>query len=296
MHTTPYTFTSDGLRLDAALYETTPDPTKPVVLANSGFTGLKHIHPERFARALTPLGYRVFAFDYRGFANSEGTKGEVLLEEQARDIANAATFLKRELDLAWNDLALLGWGMGGGLVLQASRMLPHVGGVIAMNGFYDSRRVQRALRGEAGLRDFHAWLERENDRRARGESVGLHDPFQIYPLDPDSRRYVDEVLRPTPGYEASVYLNFAQSLLAFDVEHALDHLEDTPALIVHGAENALHPPEEATSLARNYPGPVQLEWLDGVGHTEWMLDDHPIFQDAMRRVHAWLEATWTPAA
>jgi len=290
MKTRRTTFRSDAWRIDAAIYEQDPDPNKPIVLANSGFTGLKHIHPERFARFLTQHGYRVFAFDYRGFADSEGVKGEVLLDEQARDIANAATFITHELDIPWSKLMLLGWGMGAGLVLQASRMLPEVGGVVCMNGFYNNRRVQRRLRGEEGMRAFEAWLARENDRRARGKQVGLSDPFEIYPLDPVSRKYVDEVLRPTPGYEASVYLNFAQSLLAFNVEQALEHLAETPACIIHGAENALHPPEEAESLQRAYPGPVTMEWLPNAGHTEWMLDEDPIFQDAMHRLHGWLEA------
>lgn len=288
METTRLTFRSDGWHLDAALYQADPDPSKPLVIANSGFTGLKHIHPERFARFLTPRGYRVFAFDYRGFAGSEGRKGEVLLDEQARDIANAATFIRAQLQLSWDDLVLLGWGMGAGLVLEASRMLPRLRGIACLNGFYDNRRVQQELRGEEGFHAFQAWLQARAADATLGSEPELQDPFEIYPLDPVSKRYVDTVLRATPGYEASVRLNFAQSLLAFAVDEGLGHLVDTPLCIVHGGDNRLHPPIEAQTLYAKYPGPARLEWLEGAGHTEWMLDDHPTFHDCVARVDDWL--------
>ena len=88
------TFYSDGLRLEGASYQADSDDggsRRPLVLACSGFTGLRTIHPERFARALTCRGYDCYGFDYRGHAASEGVRGRVLCEEQVRDIRHAAT-------------------------------------------------------------------------------------------------------------------------------------------------------------------------------------------------------------
>ena len=65
-------FVSEGLKLDGSFYrpdQGKQDPNRPLLIACSGFMGLKSIHPARLGRALTPLGYTVFGFDYRGFGS-----------------------------------------------------------------------------------------------------------------------------------------------------------------------------------------------------------------------------------
>ena len=61
-------FHSDGIPLSGAFYlpDSGIDRRAPLVVPCSGFTGLRRIHPERFARSLTARGYACFAFDYRG--------------------------------------------------------------------------------------------------------------------------------------------------------------------------------------------------------------------------------------
>ena len=53
---------------------------------------------------------------------------------------------------------------------------------------------------------------------------------------------------------AQVRLDFADSLLRFAPEHNLDHLHNTPLLVVHGEKNELHPVAEPISLLAKYPG------------------------------------------
>lgn len=285
----PQQFFSDGLRLDGAFFspDGEVDAARPVVVACSGFTGYRRIHPARFSRSLTARGYRCFGFDYRGHLASEGTPGRILLEEQVRDIRHAAAFAD-----AGAGVVLLGWGMGGGLVLEAARGLGEsLRGVVCVNGFYDAVRVQRAVRGEADWQRFRAWLQEERRESVRSPEPRRADPFWIYPLDEVTRGYVDGVLRKVPGYEwESVELGMADSLLSFRPERNLDHLGGVPALIAHGDRNALHPPEEARALAEAYPGPVELHWIEGGGHTEWMLDENPLYQGLAARIADWLDA------
>jgi hypothetical protein len=40
----------------------------------------------------------------------------------------------------------------------------------------------------------------------------------------------------------------------------------------------MHPPTEAESLYTKYPGPKEIFWLWGAGHTEFMNDEHPTFK------------------
>lgn len=292
---------SDGLKLDGSYYweEGVVQDETPIVIVCSGFTGLKHIHPERFARFLTKQGFLCFGFDYRGFGESEGKRGKVLLEEQVRDIANVVAYVRARADAEGRKLVLAGWGMAGGLVLDAFRQVEDlVDALISMNGFFDAVRVQKALRGELGWKEFRQFLNQERLRLAQGGEAQEIDPFRIYPLDPISKGYVDGVLWKTPGYGLTSDLDFADSLIAFRPESHIDQrFARTPLLIAHGGENDLHPVTEAQSLYATYPGPKAMYLLPEGGHTEWMLDDDPKFQTFAGQVADWLKATvWAPVS
>jgi dienelactone hydrolase len=120
---------SDGIKLNGKFYY--PDEgisvgDRPLIMSCSGFLGLNVIHPARFARALTQKGHICFGFDYRGFAKSGGEPGHVLLQEQIRDIENAAIFTSLQEETATRSIVLIGWGMGAGLVLQAADEIPKI--------------------------------------------------------------------------------------------------------------------------------------------------------------------------
>lgn len=300
MHSESVSIQSDGLKLDGSYYweEGTLKANSPVVIVCSGFTGLKHIHPERFARYLTRQGFLCFGFDYRGFGDSEGERGKVILEEQVRDIANVVASVRAHAKNKGRPLVLAGWGMAGGLVLDTYRLVEDmVDALISMNGFFDAVRVQKALRTELGWKEFRQFMNMERQRIALGGDTHKLDPFDIYPLDPISRGYVDDVLFKTSGYGVMSDLDFADSLISFCPEaHINERFANTPLLIAHGAENDLHPVSEARSLYATYPGPKELYLLPEGGHTEWMLDDDPKFQRFAAHIAGWLENTVSPMA
>jgi uncharacterized protein len=284
-------FYSDGLRLDASLYcpeEAEVRPEAPLLVICSGFMGLKKIHPERFARGLTRRGYACFGFDYRGFGRSEGARGQVCVDEQVRDIANAVAYARSVPAVEGRKLVLIGWGMGAGMILEAVKLVPCVAGLVALNGFYDAERIQRQVRGAQNWTEFRAWLLRETMQASNTGQMTAVDPFEIYPLDTVTRTYVDGVLRRNADFGGAVTLTTALSLMLFAPEKRLSHLRDVPILVVHGDRNELHAPSEAQSLYENYPGPKQIHWISGAGHTEWMLDEHPAFQALVDHIVHWI--------
>lgn len=292
-------FFSDGLKLGATIYwPDDPGATapQPMVVACSGFTGLRHIHPARFARSFTTQGLPCFAFDYRGFADSEGPRCRVLLEEQVRDIMHGTAFISSDARVDSSRIILLGWGMGAGLVIDAARALPGIIGIAALNGFYNGARVQRAHRGDDGYQRFCERVDEERRERSRTGIAAEADPFDIYPLDAQSRRYVDDVLRATEAYQAERYsFELADSLLRWDVEAHAATMR-IPILIFHGDRNALHPVGEAESLHRVYGGPKELNWIDDAGHTEFMHDDDPKYKVLAGRTAAWINARLAEAS
>lgn len=286
-------FHSDGLRLDGRLYQpddADPDGRRPLVVACSGFTGLAQIHPARFARWLTRRGYLTFGFDYRGYGRSEGPRSRVLLEEQVRDIRSAVSAVASLPQVDHRSIFLLGWAMGAGLVIDAARELEPVTGLCVVNGLYDGLDFQLWHRGEAGLAALRERIAAERADRAATGAAAYVAPFDIYPLDETTCGYVSSTLVPLADYEAtSCSFEFAESLLRWSVLPAAPRLR-LPLFVAHGTENALHPPRQASALAAAYGGPVELDWLDGVGHTEWMQDDHPTFIDLCERMYRWLES------
>jgi len=294
----PTHFYSDGLELEASFFfprDGLSGADVPVIVPCSGFMGLKTIHPERFARALTPLGYPCFTFDYRGFGRMRIVKGRVLIDDQVRDIMHAMAFVAGDPRMRDRPMVLLGWGMGAGLALKATPIAPNVRGLVCINGLYDAIRVQRAVRGDAGWRRFRAWFEARQLEAARTADTLEVDPFEVYPLDPQTKTYVDGPLMASPGFGGTVHFSFAESLLGFAPERELAHLDHVPLLVVHGEENRLHPLLEAESLYAAYPGPKERFWIPGAGHTEWMHDDDPTFRRVADRVAGWLSAQFGQA-
>jgi len=282
MRTTPLAFFSSGYRLDADLH--LPDDggagmPYPVIIPCSGYQGLKVIHPERFARALTQRGYAVIAFDYRGFGMSEGERGRLVPQEWAEDARAAVDRASAHPDLDAARIALLGWGLGGGVVVAEAAQDPRVRAVVACNGIADGYRSTRNMHDQGSWDQLVKRIAADRGLRAATGRSEITSPWDIVRLDLDSRtdRYVDDELYKAPGFGSGVTLESADYLLRFSPGDVVDRISPRPLLVVHGAENQLHRAEEAQHLYEAAGEPKRLELLAGRGHTEWMADDDPVF-------------------
>jgi dipeptidyl aminopeptidase/acylaminoacyl peptidase len=251
MQSQAFSFFSDELRLDGKYYKPdnlAEDARRPLVIACSGFTGLYRIHPERFARWLTDKGYVCYGFDYRGYGDSEGKKYRVLLEEQVRDIRHAIAGATKAEFVDPERVFVLGWAMGGGLVLDACVELQGVKGILAINGLYDGADYELYHRGGKGLEKFREDIADERFRRTRSGIARYVDPFDIYPLDETTRGYVKSSLESVEGYEATVCsLELAESLMRWSALSFARRI-DVPLFVAHGEQNELHPPRQVEQL------------------------------------------------
>ena len=279
----PLAFFSSGLRLDADLH--LPDDggagaPYPVIIPASGYQGLKVIHPERFARALTPRGYAVLAFDYRGFGLSEGERGRLIPQEWAEDLRAAVDRVAAVEELDADRVGLLGWGMGGGVVVAEAAEDPRVRAVAAVNGIADGTRSIRSMHDERSWDSLVERVAADRGRRAEHGRSEITSPWDIVRLDLDDRTdgYVGDELYRAPGFGSGVTLESAEMLLRFSPEAVADRIAPRPLLVVHGSTNELHKPEEARSLYAHADEPKRLEILEESGHTEWMFDEHDTFR------------------
>src|SRR3954454_1999756 len=287
MDTRSVSFESSGLRLDGDLHlpEGSPGERLPGVVVCSGYQGLKDIHPARFARFLVPARFACLGFDYRGFGKSEGRLGRLFPEEQVEDTIAAVDFLASVPEVDSARIGLVGWGLGGGIVIAAAAAEPRVRAVASLNGIGDGGGAPGAAPAPDSWPRLSARIEAD---RARSESE-LVPPFEILPLDRVTGEYAHAELERYAGFGSAVTLESAAALLEFRPEAVVSRLAPRPLLLLHGSDNRLNPPGGSVELHRLAGEPKELVLLPGAGHTEWMYDDHPLFRQVAELTRSFLE-------
>ena len=179
MRTRRCEFYSDGIRLEGLLQlpkDITSAGTRATIVLCSGFQGLKELIPAKLWEPLTDAGYACFAFDYRGFGTSEGERGRVLPREQVEDIRSAVTFLQQQHEVDPERIGLIGWGFGGGIVVQAAAEEGRVRAVACLNGVGDAGRAVRDLLGRMNRNRVRRLRAAGFDRATAEHLSELHTP------------------------------------------------------------------------------------------------------------------------
>jgi pimeloyl-ACP methyl ester carboxylesterase len=271
-------FFSDGQRLDGELWHPPSSACSAVVIACSGYLGLKGQHPARFARVLVPRGYACLCFDYRGFGFSDGQRGRLVPGEQVEDIRAGVDYLCSRDDIGAVPIVLLGWGLGGALVIAEAAHDSRVTAVLALNAIADGYRTTRALHDDTSWEELMERLERDRAERIRYGRSALIPAFEVVRLRGSTRDYVESELSTDSRYGFPVTCQASEHLLRFSVEHLVGQIAPRPLFLAHGAENDLYSPGEAGRLYGLAGEPRELHLLDDAGHSEWMHDTHPTFQ------------------
>jgi uncharacterized protein len=274
-------FFSDGQRLDGELWLPPAGDWSAVIVPCSGYLGLRALQPARFARALVPRGYGCLCFDYRGFGFSDGERGRLVPSEQVEDIRSAVDYLSSRSETATSPIVLLGWGLGGALVIAEAAHDERVAAVVALNAIADSYRTTRALHTDTSWAVLSERLARDRVERLRYGRSALIPAFELVPLRGSTRDYVERELYKDSGFGFPVTCHSSEQLLRFSVEHLVGRIAPRPLFLAHGAANDLYPPEEAQRLFDVAGEPRELHWLEGVGHSEWMHDGNETFRHLM---------------
>ncbi|MDP9392629.1 MAG: alpha/beta fold hydrolase [Actinomycetota bacterium] len=287
MQRRPVRFSSDRLLLDGDLWlpdEVRPGQRLPAVVSASGYQGLKNIHPERFARTLVPEGFACLSFDYRGFGASEGERGRLVPQEWVADVRAAVSFMESVAEVDTDRIVLLGWALGGGVVIAEAADDPRVRAVASCNAIADGYRSTQQMHSEQEWEQLLARIAADRPHAAvTGRSEIVH-PFDIVALDRVTKGYVDDELYKAAGFGSGVTLESADYLLRFRPEDVVHRIAPRPLLLAHGDRNELHSPEESRRLAELAGDNAELMLLPDSGHTEWMYDEHPTYQSMMKRI------------
>jgi len=280
----------------------------PPVVFNSGFTGGASMYGQLVGRALAGRGYRVMTYDVAGFYQNKAVRNthqsddgrtvtEISLADQRDEVLAAIAWTRARFGQM---PVVASWAMGCVASLAAVVELARAGNeqvpsYVPMN--YTNMRALQGLRADQDA--VHESLMALADAAAIPPFDTGTDATRLgyYPLDPATQIYVDQQLGGYTEVEGVerwpgctwISAGSYKDSVAFDPEGALGKVgADSlpPALIIHGANNTLHAPDESVRLHRAWPGPktAQALLMDGMAHGQEMAAEHSVFQALMARI------------
>lgn len=263
----------------------------PVVVMAHGFSAVKEMGLELFARAYARAGFNVLVFDHRNLGASGGEpRGAIDPWHQARDYGAALDWVTTRPGVDPSRVALWGTSFSGGEVIACTAIDERVRATVAMVpwcGPGDLVADDRALarRGEA----FRAALRGGVAGTAVDLSIAVvsDDATPAVMPQPEAWEWYTTTARAAEGRWAnSVSLSGLNTDPPFDPVAAADAIE-TPVWIGLAAGDAICPPAHAHALARRVRGPVDVH--EYPGH-HFVLYRPPLADEVMIRTTAFLRS------
>jgi len=213
----------------------------------------------QLAGSLSQQGFLVMRYDRRGIGQTGGRTESATQRDYAEDLISVLKWLARRDDVDDRRIAVVGYGEGGAIALQAAAREKKIASLIliATGGTSGAEMVLEQQRGE---------LERLKLSDAeRAEKIELQKRIQAAVIDgtgwealpPEVRRQAD-----TPWF---------RSLLLFDPAAVMPRVKQ-PLLIIHGERDAEVPPHHANKLGdlararKKDAGPAEIVHVPGVNH------------------------------
>jgi hypothetical protein len=249
-------FTSDGFALNGFLHQPEGAGEHPGLVLCHGFGGSCRGagHPE-LANALEQAGYVVLRFDFRGCGQSEGKRGDVIVDEEIADLRHALDFLVRQPSVDATRIGVIGASLGGSVAIEVAADDARVKLCVANGSIGNGERRYRAqYPGDASWQAFRAKLDAAN----RNDT----------PLNRFDIVHIPE--RDRAGLPRGAIMEFtaatAQSLLDSCPERVVGKLAPRPLLLVHPRGDGVVPYGESEALAKEAGANAELHIIDGSAH------------------------------
>ncbi len=221
---------ADGVRLSAVLRDGAREAgaAAPAYVVAHGFTGsARAAHVRQIAERLAGRGADVLSLDFRGHGRSGGVS--TLGDAEVGDLAAAVAELRRR---GAATVAVLGWSMGGSVVLRYAGLGGDADAVVSV-----SSPAHWYERGTPAMRVVHWVCEHPVGRLAALTARGTRLSWRGWPEVPASPLEL------------------------------VDRVAPRPLLLVHGDQDHYFPSRHARLLAA--AAPTAELWLEpGMGHAE----------------------------
>lgn len=125
---------------------------RPVIVMAHGFSAIKEMGLDRYAKKFVNAGFNVLVFDYRYFGASEGEpRGQLFYYQQIEDYQNAITWASIQREVAADQIGIWGTSFSGGHVLYIAAVDKRVKALVSQVPFTDSETSIEPLKRHAEL-------------------------------------------------------------------------------------------------------------------------------------------------
>lgn len=287
------TFPSEGTACSGWLYlpdEEGGSPYPGVVMAH-GFTGVKEMDLDHFARAFAEHGIAVLLFDYRYSGASEGEpRQQILPTAQIEDYRNALSRLAVQPDVDPERLGIWGTSYSGGHVLHVAAYDPRVKAVVSQIPMVDG--WQTALR-VMGSEAFAAMRMQLAQHRQARYPEGAESYLPVVSIDGGpsaipqrgTREHLLSLAETAPTWRNELTLGSLEALLEYAPGTVIERVSPVPLLMIVAAGDVLTPADLALAAFQRAHEPKELLLLDPQEH-------HGIYAEPLRSQAVQAAVTW----
>ncbi|MBM4226504.1 MAG: acetylxylan esterase [Gammaproteobacteria bacterium] len=264
-------FDADGTRLRG--WFILPDGRRgqvPAVAMAHGFSALKEMGLDAYARVFSDAGLACLVYDQRNFGASEGNpRQEIDPIAQMRDYRHAITYAESRVEVDAQRIGIWGTSYSGGLVLMTAAIDRRVKCVVSQVPFISGLESFQRL---VPLDQHGAYFERlaaERRAIAAGAEPTLieicsDDPAK--PFDAPGRRtwrYFDGWRQRGVPWENRVTLRSLDLRFDFDARPFIPRISPTPLLMLVANQDTITPTDVALAAFDSALSPKQLELVRG---------------------------------
>lgn len=270
-------FDSDGIALAGDF--TAPDRAGrgriPGIVVAHGFAGARY---PALAKHLAGLGYGVLSFDFRGYGQSAGVRGNVLPQEQVSDIRNAVSWLAGRPEIDPDRIAVIGSSLGGSIAIMAAAKDPRIKVCVAGCPLGHGDAAFRSLYDTE--EKFQAFMKKvEETKRSNGRLTR----FEIVFIPKELRDFLP--LGTPMEFTADTVYGF----LALNPLDEIRKIEPRPVYIIHAEDDRVVPVADAHALKAKGGPHCDLDIVTSGDH--FIFGAKPIIE----RIGNWLLKTFPPA-
>jgi dipeptidyl aminopeptidase/acylaminoacyl peptidase len=264
-------FFSEGVKIAGILRS--PDSAngpRPAIVQGPGWLGLKDAKLYLpYHEALTAAGFHILIFDYRGFGDSEGDRGQLMPDLQLQDLINAVTYLETLPDVDAQNIGAFGsGGTGGGNSILLGAVDKRVKCVVSQVPVSDGSDWLHRMRQE------HEWVAflklLSDDRKLRvttGSGALVHPREEIMVATPE-RKLTNVKGDVDDKIPTQVPLACAEAILRYKPIDVVALLAPTPLLIIGVEDDAVTPTDHAVDLYEAAGTPKKLIMQRDTTHYE----------------------------
>jgi hypothetical protein len=249
-------FASAGLALKGFLHVPHGAGKRPGLVLCHGFGGSCRGagHPE-LAKALEQAGYVVLRFDFRGCGQSDGTRGDVIVDEEIADLEHAIDFLVTQPCVAASRIGVIGASLGGSVAIEVAASDARVKVCVANGSVGNGERRYRAQYPDAAA--WQAFLRRLDEAK---RAQAMLNRFEIVFIPESDRAGLP------PGAIMEFTAATAQSLRESCPERVVGEIAPRPLLLVHPRGDRVVPFGESEALAAAAGPTCEKHIIDGSAH------------------------------